>query len=85
MNGGEARTVCFNPNGVMNNAWKNTEATITIVDNTATIQDTSKKEWAEELECPLLDKGLWWSSDMVWTWQAITAPTVKPMSRRATI
>ena len=51
--------MCFNPNGVTDNAWKNTEATITIVDNTATIQDKSKKEWAEELECPLLDKG-WW-------------------------
>jgi hypothetical protein len=45
----------------MDRAWKNAKATITIVDNTATmpIQEASKREWAEELECPLLDKGCW--------------------------
>lgn len=61
MKGGEARTMGFNPNGVMDKAWKNTEVSMTIVDKTATIpiQDVSKREWAEEVECSLLDKG-WW-------------------------
>jgi len=61
MKGGEARTVGLNPNGITDKAWNKTEATSTRVDKTATIpiQEASKREWAEEWACPVLDKG-WW-------------------------
>jgi hypothetical protein len=60
MNGGEARTECFNLNGVTDHAWEKIETTIITIDNTATkpVQDTSKSECADEWECPWLE-GCW--------------------------